>query len=148
MKKFQFRLDSLVRLREAVRDERRAQLAEAMRIQASLDGEMQQLRLKLDEARQMHTAPRGAVDIDRLLVAERYEMVLLLEKHKLEQQQAGMNAEVEKRRQALVWADQDVRVLEKLRETQFQRWRAGSERDALEHLDEIAGRMRPQETAL
>jgi len=148
MKKFQFRHDSLVRLREALRDERRAQLAEAMRIQASLDGEMQQLRLKLDEARQMHTAPRGAVDIDRLLVAERYEMVLLLEKHKLEQQQAGMNAEVEKRRQALVWADQDVRVLEKLRETQFQRWRAGSERDALEHLDEIAGRMRPQETAL
>jgi flagellar protein FliJ len=148
MKKFQFRLDSLVRLREAVRDERRSQLAEAMRIQASLDEDMQQLRLKLDEARQMHTAPRGAVDIDRLLVAERYEMVLLLEKHKLEQQQASMNAEVEKRRQALVWADQDVRVLEKLRETQFQRWRAGSERDALEHLDEIAGRLRPQETVL
>ncbi len=124
MKKFQFRLDSLVRLREAVRDERRSQLAEVMRIQASLDSDMQQLRLKLDEARQMHTAPRGAVDIDRLLVAERYEMVLLLEKHNLEQQQANMNAEVEKRRQALVWADQDVRVLEKLRETQFQRWRA------------------------
>jgi flagellar protein FliJ len=148
MKKFQFRLDSLARLREAVRDERRSQLAEAMRIQASLDSDMQQLRLKLDEARQMHTAPRGAVDIDRLLVAERYEMVLLLEKHNLEQQQANMNTEVEKRRQALVWADQDVRVLEKLRETQFQRWRAGSERDALEHLDEIAGRLRPQETAL
>jgi flagellar protein FliJ len=148
MKKFQFRLDSLVRLRESVRDERRSQLAEAMRIQASLEGEMQQLRLKLDEARQMHTAPQGVVDIDRLLVAERYEMVLLLEKHNLEQQQASMNAEVEKRRQALVWADQDVRVLEKLRETQFQRWRAGSERDALEHLDEIAGRLRPQETAI
>jgi len=148
MKKFQFRLDSLVRLREAVRDERRSQLAEAMRIQASLEGEMQQLRLKLNEARQMHTAPRGAVDIDRLLVAERYEMVLLLEKQKLEQQQANINTEVEKRRQTLVWADQDVRVLEKLRETQFQRWRAGSERDALEHLDEIAGRLRPQETAL
>ena len=116
MRKFQFRLDSLVRLREAVRDERRAQLAEAMRIQASLEGEMQQLRLKLDEARQMHTAPRGAVDIDRLLVAERYEMVLLVEKLQIETQQASMNAEVEKRRQALVWADQDVRVLEKLRE--------------------------------
>src|SRR5580658_4156883 len=106
MKKFQFRLDSLVRLREAVRDERRSQLAEALRIQASLEGEMQQLRVKLDEARQMHTAPRGAVDIDRLLVAERYEMVLLLEKHKLEKQQADVAVEVEKRRQALVWADQ------------------------------------------
>jgi flagellar FliJ protein len=148
MKKFQFRLDSLVRLREAARDERRSQLAEAMRIQASLESDMQQLRARLHEARQMHTAQQGAVDIDRLLVAERYEMVLLLEKHNLEQQQASMNAEVEKRRQALVWADQDVRVLEKLRETQFQRWRAGSERDALEHLDEIAGRLRPQETAL
>jgi flagellar protein FliJ len=148
MKKFQFRLDSLVRLREAVRDERRSQLAEALRIQASLEGEMQQLRARLDEARQMHTAPQGAVDIDRLLVAERYEMVLLLEKHNLEQQQVSTNAEVEKRRQALVWADQDVRVLEKLRETQFQRWRAGAERDALDHLDEIAGRLRPQETVL
>jgi flagellar protein FliJ len=147
MKKFQFRLDSLVRLREAVRDERRSQLAEALRIQTSLEAEMQQLRAKLNEARQMHTAPRGAVDIDRLLVAERYEMVLLLEKHKLEQQQADVAVEVEKRRQALVWADQDVRVLEKLRETQFQRWRAGAEHDAMEHLDEIAGRLRPQEAA-
>jgi flagellar export protein FliJ len=148
MKKFQFRLHSLVRLREAARDERRAQLAEALRIVASLEEEMRQLRSKLDEARQMHTAPQGAVDIDRLLVAERYEMVLLLEKSKFEQQLASMNAEVEKRRQALVWADQDVRVLEKLKETQFQRWRAGAERDALDHLDEIAGRLRPQETAL
>ena len=148
MKKFQFRLNSLVRLREAVRDERRAQLAEALRIVASLEEEMRQLQVKLDEARQMHTAPQGAVDIDRLLVAERYEMVLLLEKSKFEQQLASMNAEVEKRRQALVWADQDVRVLEKLKETQFQRWRAGAERDALDHLDEIAGRLRPQETAL
>jgi flagellar FliJ protein len=148
MKKFQFRLHSLVRLREAARDERRAHLAEALRIVASLEEEMRQLRFKLDEARQMHTAPQGAVDIDRLLVAERYEMVLLLEKSKFEQQLASMNIEVEKRRQALVWADQDVRVLEKLKETQFQRWRAGAERDALDHLDEIAGRLRPQETAL
>jgi flagellar export protein FliJ len=148
MKKFKFRLDSLVRLREATRDERRAQLAEALRIVASLEENMHQLQVKLGEARQMHTAPQGTVDIDRLLVAERYEMVLLLEKHNLEQQLSSMNAEVEKRRQALVWADQDVRVLEKLRETQFQRWRTGAERDALEHLDEIAGRLRPQETAL
>ena len=123
MKKFKFRLDSLVRLREATRDERRGQLAEALRIVASLEEDMRQLQVKLGEARQMHTAAKGAVDIDRLLVAERYEMVLLLEKHKLEQQLANMNVEVEKRRQALVWADQDVRVLEKLRETQFQRWR-------------------------
>jgi flagellar FliJ protein len=148
MKKFHFRLDSLVRLREATRDERRAQLAEAMRIQASLEGEMEQLRGKLGEARLMHTAPRGAVNIDRLLVAERYEMVLLLEKQALEQQLANVAAEIEKRRQNLVWADQDVRVLEKLRETQFQRWRVAAERADMEHLDEIAGRLRPQETAL
>src|SRR6185437_16750123 len=99
------RLDSLVRLREATRDERRAQLAEALRIIASLESDLQQLRVKLDEARQMHTAPQGTVDIDRLLVAERYEMVLILKRHKLGQQVANMNEEVEKRRQALVWAD-------------------------------------------
>ena len=148
MKKFQFRLGSLVRLREAVRDERRQQLAEVVQLQAALAEEMQGLRQQLDEARHLHTAEQGTVNVDRLLNAERYEIVLLYQKKQLEQKQATVEAEAEKRRQALVWADQDVRVLEKLRDTQYQQWRVAAQRFDMQQLDEIAARQRPQEAAL
>lgn len=145
MKKFSFRLQPLVRVREAVRDERRGQLAEALGIQAALAERRQALTNLLGEARLGHTAPAGRVDVDRLLDAERYEMLLLAESRQLAQQEASVAAEVEKRRQALVWADQDVRVLEKLRDAQRLRWQGAMAREEMNELDEIAGRGRPLE---
>jgi flagellar protein FliJ len=145
MKRFQFRLATLVRLRESVRDERRTQLADAVRVQAALDAQMQELRARQQEARALQAVPAGVVNVDQLLDAERYDLVLQVEQRRLEQQQATVAKEVDNRRQALVAADQDVRVLEKLRESQQQRVRTDDERQTMRELDEVAGRRAAEE---
>lgn len=140
MARFQFRLATLLKLREALRDERRAQLAEALR----LSDELQLRRDEIDEllrgAQGSQVVAPGAVNVDRLLDATRYDVVLRVEKAQIEGQQATVAAEIEKRRQALVAADREVRSLELLRETQRERHNAEEESKARKELDEIASR--------
>jgi flagellar export protein FliJ len=143
MRKFQFRLATLARLREAVRDQRRGQLADALGVQTVLEDKIGLVDRNLAEARELQTAPVGAVDVDRLLNGERYELVLQAERQGLTLQLAKVTAEVVKRREALVAADQDVKALEKLRATQHEEWRQQSERETMRELDEVAGRTTP-----
>ncbi|HEY5316248.1 MAG TPA: flagellar export protein FliJ [Pirellulales bacterium] len=148
MRRFQFRLATVGRLREAVRDERRAQLADALGVQSVLEEKIQGLEQDLRAARQLHTAPTGPVNVDRLLNGERYEIVLQAEKRSLAAQLAKVAAEVAKRREALMIADQDVKALEKLRTSQHEDWRQQSERETMRELDEVAGRSVPVERFL
>lgn len=140
MAQFQFRLATLLKLRLAARDERRGQLAEVLRLSDELRLRRDEIESLLGEALRAQTVSPGAVNVDRLLDATRYDVVLRVEKSKIEAQQAAVAAEIEKRREALVAADRDVRSLELLRETQQQRHRADEETRAHKELDEIAGR--------
>jgi flagellar protein FliJ len=141
MPTFQFRLATLLRLREAARDERRNLLTEALRAEelvvqriAELDGELAALR-----AQRLHAARPGAtVDVDSLNDTARYEMILKLERQSADQQRQAVAAEAEKRREALVAADREVRVLERLRETQLERHRQEEGRREFQRLDELA----------
>ena len=70
---------------------------------------------------------------------QRYEVTLrAYEKQALEQRKR-VAAEIERRREALLAANRDVRVLEKLREHQLQRHRDDENRRDIKRLDEIAG---------
>lgn len=138
MAAFQFRLATLLRLREAARDERRAQLAEVLRLADQISERRRELEKALRDALQVQAAANGEIDADRLLNATRYELVLRAEVRQIELQETTLRAETEKRRQALVAADRDVRSLELLRETQHERHRADEARKAAKELDEIA----------
>jgi flagellar export protein FliJ len=138
MARFQFRLAALQRLREAARDERRAQLAEVFRLAESLAEQKRQVVENLHEVSRNRAVSQGAVDVEKLLAATRYEAVLMVEQAQLERQAAAVAVEIEKRREALVAADRDVRALEKLRETQQARHRAEQEQRSIKQLDEAA----------
>ena len=138
MARFQFRLAALQRLREAARDERRAQLAEVFRLADSLGEQKRQVAENLHEVVRSRAVSAGAVDVEKLLAATRYEAVLLVEQAQLERQLAAVAVEIEKRREALVAADREVRALEKLRETQQARHRAEQEQKSTKQLDEAA----------
>jgi flagellar protein FliJ len=148
MRRFQFRLASVARLREAVRDQRRAQLADALGVQNTLEEKISGVERELQEARRLHTAPTGLVNVDRLLNAERYELVLQAEKQNLAAQLVKVAAEVAKRREALVIADKDVKALEKLYAGQHEDWRQQNEREAMREMDEVASRSLPVERIL
>lgn len=140
MRKFQFRLATLLRLREATRDERRAALAEAYHVDDVLQRQGVALTEELARLRtrcRMAAGP-GTVDVDRLVEAHRYELALRVQGQTLDRQRQAVAAEIERRREALVEANRDVRVLEKLREKQALRHRTEQDRRDRKELDEIA----------
>jgi flagellar FliJ protein len=140
MSRFQFRLDTLQRLRSAERDERRADLAKAFAAEALLRQRMAELEAEqagLQQAARARSSP-GSADVDSLMRTHRYRLVLKAQQQQLAAQMAQVAAEVERRRQALVEADRQVRVLEKLRERQAARHRAGEERREVKVYDELA----------
>jgi flagellar FliJ protein len=143
MSKFRFRLASLLRIREAARDEQRNRLAEALRAEEVLSQRLDELASELvDLHGQYRQAKQTRVlDVDRLIDVQRYELVLLTQEQVLRQQAEALAQEVDRRRQALMAADQEVRMLEKLRETQAARHRAGDERQEGKQMDEVAARV-------
>ena len=122
-----FRLATLLRLRESTRDERRGQLAEAQRADEELVDQLTRLGMEQqqvqDECRK--AAGPGDVDVDRLVEAHRYVVSLRTREEELRRQRQTLAAEIERRRQALVKADQDVQVLEKLRDRRLEAPSAG-----------------------
>jgi flagellar FliJ protein len=134
-----FRLATLLRLKEADRDERRAELAEAFRAAETIDERLAEVREHMKIVRKQQTVGAGGFDVDRLIEAGRYEMVLRVQQLQLEQNRKQVQVEIDRRREILVAADREVRVLEKLRETQQQKERIEMERLAMKRLDEIAG---------
>lgn len=140
MSTFQFRLATLLRLREATRDERRAHLAEAQRADAELQIRLTRLG---DELRRLQhecreTAGPGAVNVLRLVEVDRYMTELRAQESMLRQQRQALAEEIDRRRQAVLEADREVQSLEKLRERQSQAHRQEEERRENKRLDEAA----------
>jgi flagellar export protein FliJ len=142
MSKFKFRLETLLKLRGAVRDERRAELAQAYQAEEILSRrrrEIEQEIRQLGEESRAAAGP-GQVSVDWLLDARRYELVLRSHEQLTRQQEQALAAEIERRRRALVDANRDVRVLETLRERQKDRHRREAARLENKDLDEAAAR--------
>jgi flagellar export protein FliJ len=147
--KFKFRLATFERVCESVRDERRGQLAEALRLEESLNERSQQLDQELADllSQAQQAAKPGRVNVDRLINAQQYEVVLRGEQQTIARQRVVLEAEIERRRESLVAADREVRTLEKLRESQQQRFRQEENAREMKVLDEVASRMTREEPA-
>lgn len=145
---FHFRLHTLLRIREQTRDERRSQLADALRVDVELERQQNELKEQLVESRNTERPQSGTIDVDRLLHWQRYQLLLEAQLAQLKQQREHVAKEIDARRQALVEADREVRVLEKLRENQLERHRAEEQRLDQRRLDEVAtiGHYRQQST--
>ena len=137
---FHFRLATLLRLRLAERDEWRSDLAKAMAAaeilrtqRGSLEGEQ---RENLDSLRRV-AAPGGG-NVDRLMHGYRYAAILKARSTQLAGQQAQVEREIERRRQILVEADRQVRVLEKLQSRQAAEHQRRLDRLEGKQLDEVA----------
>ena len=142
MPKFNFRLATLLRLREATRDECRVELAEVAAgrrgTAAPTDADSSNgAEAAASECRQ--AAGPGAVDLPRLVEADATCRGRCGPKRtNCASSAAALAAEIDRRRQALLEADRDVRTLEKLRENQLQAHRQDESRQEAKQLDEAA----------
>jgi flagellar FliJ protein len=144
MTKYRFRLATLRKLRAAQRDEMLRKLAEAQEAAAIL--EQQQVAVAEEivalQEYQRRSAAGETTDVNRLLEAHRYQAVLRAQQSTLEQQAQVLAEEIERRRQRVVEADRQVRVLDKLDERRRREHQQDSQRAEVKQLDEIASRTR------
>ncbi len=140
MPAFRFRLQTLLKLREADRQQRQVELAEAHRADQLLCEQMESLAAELEmHKRQVAAAKqRDQIDVNQLLNSNRYELVLKTQAAALAQQREQVGQEIERRRQAVVGADREVRVLERLRERQLRAHQQAEAVRETKQLDEVA----------
>ncbi|MEX0586249.1 MAG: flagellar export protein FliJ [Pirellulales bacterium] len=137
---FRFRLSAIHRLREVVRDERRASLAQAYQADGVLEERLRSLERQAVDLRNTYraTAKPGTLDVDRLMDVQRHGIVLHLDSQHCRRQRELLAAEIERRRDALAAAEREVRVLENLREKHRQRFLENEARREQKLLDEFA----------
>jgi flagellar export protein FliJ len=135
-----FRLATLLRLRESTRDERRARLAEAQRADQGLLDQLTRLGIEQQRVQEecRKAAGPGNVDVGRLVDAHRYAVSLHTREEELKELRQTLAVEIRQRREALLKADQDVQVLEKLRDRRLERQRLEEGRKEAKQIDEAA----------
>lgn len=140
MAQFQFRLESLKKLREAERQQRRIELAEAFHAESLLRQQAAQLEQDVREVEQRSRviSSPGRVHVDKVLDTHRYKLMLRSQIMILNQKEAQLRTEIERRRAALTAADRDVRVLEKLRERKLEEHAATELKRESRQLDDFA----------
>jgi flagellar export protein FliJ len=140
----------LLRLRLSDRDQRRADLAKALRALEVLQAELSKVQIEQAESAERGRALKapGAADVDALLATHRYEALLAARRRQLTDQLAQVENECQRRRLALIEADRNVRVLEKLRERRAAEHAKRIERREAKQLDEVGilGFLQRQET--
>jgi flagellar export protein FliJ len=140
MKRFAFRLQTLLKARAAKRDECRQQLAKAYQADQILVDHREQLQGELNETKQTarHLVEPGDLRVEQLLNANRYELVLSAQIQQVEEQRKLVATEIERRRQSLIEADRQLRILVKLKERQWAEYLDHEEKTEIRNLDEIA----------
>jgi flagellar FliJ protein len=140
MAKYKFRLATLQKVRAVRRTQQRQALAEALRAEQVLAETRSTLATEEMELRDMQrSASQGKyLDVNRLLEAQRYQLLLKVRGEELNKQAILLAAETERRRQMLVEADRDVRVLERLDERQRDEHKRRTQRAEQKQLDEAA----------
>ena len=140
MAKYKFRLKTLQKVREARRDEHRASLAESFRAEQILAESRAEVAVETEAMRALQRAATAEryLDVNKLLEAQRYELLLKARSEELAKQAVLVAAESERRRQILVESDREVRVLEKLDERHREAFDELQQQKETKIIDEVA----------
>jgi flagellar FliJ protein len=140
MARFEFRLKSLLMLRQSARDQCRLALAASQDTLHQLDRQRDALERQLVQQREASRAGAVTATIDprHLLALHRYQSELRGQLDLLAQRQRQLLAQIERQREELLAADREVRTLEKLRERQWDQFRRDQALAETKTLDEIA----------
>jgi flagellar FliJ protein len=135
-KPFQFRLQKVLEYRVHLEDTLRTELAELRRERAMLVERREQLEAEVAERVQRLTA--GEFDVLQVKMTTHYVNRLEGLIQHTRQRIAEMDEAIEEKRQALVEASRNRKVMEKLKETAYEEYRAEELRTEQLFLDELA----------
>ena len=89
-------------------------LADALRAEEILENRIAACEAELAAAVRERAVGQGAVNVDRLLTAQRHELTLRAEAAELAEQQETLRQEIKKRRSTVAAADGELQAVEKL----------------------------------
>jgi flagellar export protein FliJ len=139
----QFRLKTVEKVRSIRRDQSQAALADAFRAEQALAetaAEIAKEQAQLREMQRAATAERP-LNVNRLVEAQQYDLVLRAKQQELAKQQTLLAIETERRRLAVVEAEREVRVLEMLDDRHRRAHQREAERLEAKQLDEVAAQI-------
>jgi flagellar FliJ protein len=137
---YRFRLATMLKLRDQTRDERRRDLAQAYEAERILRDRLADSRSEIvaTQERTRQAASLVNIDVEALLNTRRYELLMKTQVSQIEGQIAQVLEEIERRRRALLEADREVKVLEKLRERQLEQHTETERKRENKQLDDAA----------
>ena len=140
MARYEFRLKTILHLRESHRNTQRERVADALRAAETLREQHLQINQEIQELIEQRrewvqcTHPQ----VSRLLDLQRYETAHRAELRKIEENQQSVEIEITRRREALVAAEREVKTLEKLDERGLERHQKEEQHREMLVMDEFA----------
>lgn len=139
MPKFVFQLDGVLRQRKYVEQQKQRVYAERQALLTQMEIELRQLNEQVqvtnEQVRQNHLT--GTLDMGFLAAHRRFLIAMQRQALGLVQKMAQAKQRVEEARLELAEAAKHRKVIEKLREKHFDRWRAALKNRELTEQDEI-----------
>ena len=143
MAKFVFKFDGVLRQREHVETQKQRELAIVQQEMTKLQAELKQLNDQVtgstDDLRTNHLT--GRLDLNFLAAHRRFMLAMQRKGAVLMQQIAAVQQRVNVAQAALAEAAKQRKIMEKLKEKSFERWRADLARKEMIETDEIAMQM-------
>ena len=140
MAKFVFKFDGVLRQREHVETQRQRELAVVQQEMTRLQTELRQLNESVqgstDDLRNNHLT--GRLDMNFLAAHRRFMLAMQRKAMGLVQQIAAVQKRVDVAQAALAEAAKQRKIMEKLKEKSFERWRADLARKEMMETDEIS----------
>jgi flagellar export protein FliJ len=138
MRRFEFRLEAVLRHRQMVLSERRRQLGQAQAEAAAVEEHIRRMRRSREEHQQfIRAASHGQISRVEMVRLRNYVNSLWMRMVLAGRKLAEANARVAERRRAMVTAHQDVRALEILREKALAVWQYEADREERVFLDDL-----------
>jgi flagellar FliJ protein len=143
MAQFTFSLDGVLRHRKHVEQERQRELAVHQQRVRECENELRQLdqTLKGNLADVRENRLVGKLDMGFLAAYRRYSASVQRKGTEIAQRMAIFQRQVETAQKALAEAAKQRKIVEKLREKQFERWKEELSRKEAAELDEVSTRM-------
>jgi flagellar FliJ protein len=139
MPKFHFQLEGVLKQREGLERERQRLLAVALGKMQKLEEQLRELDRSVQaahaDARQHHLV--GKLDMSFLAAHRRFIASSQRQAMSLAQKMAAIKAEIDQARALLAEAAKQRKVIEKLRERQYDRWKADLIKKETAEMDEI-----------
>jgi flagellar FliJ protein len=140
MRRFRFRLETLLRVREQKEKMKQREFAEEVRKVTEVKNEISDIETAADAALD-ELGKKAKIEFDPREVVDYYRYIFNMQRYSASRNRVldEMMVEYEKKREELVAASREKRVMENLKDRHFKTWKREATREDQRIMDEIAG---------